>query len=142
MKVSLTYSENMHFTATARHFEKIHVDESDAFHGDDLAPSPIEYVLIGTGACIGSTFVYCLKKNKVAIEKLDVNVEGILKHSGQKNSLKLNKINVGLVITLKKGESSDKIDLCQKMLPDYCPIFNAFNTGIPLNINISNLKPK
>ena len=142
MKVSLSYSENMHFTASARHFKNIHVDESEAFHGDDLAPSPIEYVLIGTGGCIGSTFVYCLKKNKVVIEKLEVDVEGILKHSGPNNSLKLIKIIVGVVVTSKKGGLSEKIDLCHKMLQEYCPLFNAFTTGIPLNINISNQKSK
>lgn len=140
MKVSLSYSENMHFTASARHFKNIHVDESEAFHGDDLAPSPIEYVLIGTGGCIASTFVFCMQKNKVLIEKLEVDVEGILKHSGAKNSLKLISITVELLVTLKKGESSEKIDICEKRLLDYCPIFNAFTTGIPLNISISNQK--
>ena len=140
MKVSLSYSENMHFTASVRHFKNIHVDESEAFHGDDLAPSPIEYVLIGTGGCIASTFVYCMQKNKVLIEKLEVDVEGILKHSGAKKSLKLIRIIVELLVTLKEGESSEKIDICFKMLQDYCPIFNAINSGIPLNINISNQK--
>ena len=137
MKVSLSYSENMHFTASVRHFNNIHVDESEAFHGDDLAPSPIEYVLIGTGGCIASTFVYCMQKNKVLIEKLEVDVEGTLKHSDPKDSLKLIKITVELLVTLKEGESSEKIDICHKMLLDYCPIFTAINSGIPLNINIS-----
>jgi putative redox protein len=140
MKVSLSYSENMHFTASVRHFKNIHVDESEAFHGDDLAPSPIEYVLIGTGGCIASTFVFCMQKNKVLIEKLEVDVEGILKHSGSNNSLKLIKITVELFVTLKEGESSEKIDVCRELLINYCPIFNAVNSGIPLNINISNQK--
>jgi len=140
MKVSLSYSENMHFTASARHFKNIHIDESEAFHGDDSAPSPVEYVLIGTGGCIGSTFVFCLQKNKVLIEKLDVNVEGTLKHSGVNDSLKLIKITVELLVTLKEGESSEKIEICRKMFLDYCPIFNAFNSGIPLDIKISNQK--
>ena len=140
MKVSLSYSENMHFTASVRHFKNIHVDESEAFHGDDLAPSPIEYVLIGTGGCIASTFVFCLQKNNVLIKKLEVDVEGILKHSGKKNSLKLIKITVELLVTLKEGESSEKIQICHKQLLEYCPVFNAFNSGIPLNINISNQK--
>ena len=142
MKVSLSYSENMHFTASVRHFKNIHVDESEAFHGDDLAPSPIEYVLIGTGGCIASTFVFCMQKNKVLIEKLDVDVEGILKHSGSKSSLKLIKITVELLVTLKEGESSEKIETCFNMVQDYCPLFNAINSGIPLDINILNQKSK
>jgi len=81
-----------------------------------------------------------MQKNKVLIEKLDVDVEGILKHSGAKESLKLIKITVELLVTLKEGESSEKIDICHKMLFDYCPIFSAVNSGIPLNINISNQK--
>ncbi len=138
MKVSLSYSENMHFTASVRHFKNIHVDESEAFHGDDLAPSPIEYVLIGTGGCIASTFVFCMQKNKVLIEKLEVDVEGILKHSGPNNSLKLINITVELLVTLKEGGSTKKLDICHKKFLEYCPIFTAINSGIPLNINISN----
>ena len=135
MKVSLSYSENMHFTASVRHFKNIHVDESEVFYGNDLAPSPIEYILIGTGGCIASTFVFCMQKNKVLIEKLDVDVEGILKHSGSKDSLKLIKITVELLVTLKEGESSEIIDKIDIL--DYCPVFNAINSGISLDIKIN-----
>ena len=58
MKVTLNHSENLHFTANARDFKMIPIDASESFHGTNLGPSPIEYLLIGIGGCISSSFVY------------------------------------------------------------------------------------
>ena len=81
MKVSLKYSENLHFTASARHFDDIHIDEPESFHGTDKGPSPVEFFLIGIGGCLGSTFAYCLQRHNVEIDALEVVVDGLLKHA-------------------------------------------------------------
>lgn len=112
MKVTLNYSEKIHFIASARHFNNIHVDEPESFHGTDLAPSPIEYFLIGTGTCIGSTFIYCLQKHNVTIENLKVIVDGTLKHIGPKNRLRLVKIDIEIIINVEENLPNEKIELC------------------------------
>ena len=139
MKVTLKFLEGMHFVASARQFKNIHLDEPKSFHGTDLAPSSVEYFLIGTGGCIGSTFVYCLQKNNIEIDKLEVVIDGQLKHVGPKMHLRLVKIDVELLITIKEGESFEKMDLCQKMFQEYCPISNVLIQGIPLNTKVSKI---
>jgi len=134
MRVTLNYCENMHFSANARDFKNIHVDEAETFHGNNLAPSPIEYFLIGTGGCIGSTFAYCLQKNKIPIVNLEIVVDGTLKHSGPKSRLRLINIKVELIITLKKDESNENFNFCRKTFLDHCPISNLL---IPLNIKVT-----
>ncbi|MFX1395014.1 MAG: OsmC family protein [Promethearchaeota archaeon] len=139
MKVRLKHSGNLHFIGSARDFEDIHIDEPESFHGNNLGPSPIEYFLIGIGGCISTTFMYCLQKNNVEIEKLEVIVDGQLKHNGLKLNLKLVDINVELLITYKMGQSDEKIDLCEKVFQEYCPLSDLITNGVPLNVKISRI---
>ena len=137
MKVSVKYSENLHFTASARHFGDLHLDEPESFHGTDLGPSPVEYLLIGIGGCLGSTFAYCLQKQDVEIDALEVIVDGQLKHSGPKMSLKLVNIEAELLVTAKDGGSSGKIEQCIKTFLDYCIVSNSITQGVPLDVKVS-----
>ena len=78
MKVTINYSENLHFIASARNFKWIELDEPESFHGSDLGPSPVEYLLIGIGGCLGSTFAYCLQRKNIPIEDMQIIVNGEL----------------------------------------------------------------
>ncbi|MFX1338188.1 MAG: OsmC family protein [Promethearchaeota archaeon] len=136
MQITLNYLEKMHFSASARHFSDIHIDEPESFHGTNLAPSPIEYFLIGTGSCIGSTFNYCLQKNNMAIESLKIIVDGTLKHIGSNKRLKLVKINIEILVVLNESVPHEKFDLCSKTFQKYCPISDVITQRIPLNIKV------
>lgn len=140
MKVTLTYSENLHFLAKARHFQNIHIDEPESFSGTNLAPSPIEYFLIGIGGCIGNSFLYCLQKNNILSEKLEIVVDGKLKHSGPKYNLRLIQIDLELFFVPKNGQSKEKIDFCKKMFHEYCPISNVITNETPFSIKIKQEK--
>ncbi|MFX1315976.1 MAG: OsmC family protein [Promethearchaeota archaeon] len=139
MKVTLNYLKDLQFIAETRHFKKIHTDEPESFSGTNLAPSPLEYFLIGIGGCIGSSFVYCLLKNNIQTENLEIVVDGKLKHSGPKMTLKLVKIDVELLLTPKKGQSKEKVDFCKKIFQEYCPVSNLIKDETPLNIKVLEL---
>ncbi len=136
MKVTLNYSEKMHFIASARHFTEIHIDEPSSFYGTNLAPSPIEYFLIGTGSCIGNTFVYCLQKHKILFEKLKIIVNGKIQHINPNDRLRLVQINIEILIDLKEDIPNEKFDLCYQSIQEYCPITHVLNHGISLNIEV------
>ncbi|MHA1291387.1 MAG: OsmC family protein, partial [Promethearchaeota archaeon] len=70
MKVIINYEKDLHFTAEIRHFKNIHIDEPKSFHGTDLGPSSVEYMLIGIGGCLGSSFLYCLQKQNIELKNL------------------------------------------------------------------------
>ncbi|MFX0041682.1 MAG: OsmC family protein [Candidatus Hodarchaeota archaeon] len=140
MKVTLNYLKNLHFIAQARSFKSIHIDEPESFSGTNLAPSPLEYVLIGIGGCIGNSFIYCLQKHNILSEKLEIIVNGNLKHSGPKHILKLVSIDIELLFTPKSGQSKDKIDLCKKAFHEYCPVSDVVTKETPLSIRIKQEK--
>jgi len=137
MKVTLNYSEKQHFIASARHFDEIHIDEPESFHGTDKGPSPVEFFLIGIGGCLGSTFAYCLQKQNIEIDALEVVVDGHLKHAGPKLSLKLVNIEAELLISAKDDDNSEKIELCIKNFQDYCIVTNSITQGVPIDIKVS-----
>ena len=134
MKVTLSYSENLHFIGSARHFDNIQIDEPETFNGTDLAPSSLEYLFLGIGGCIGSSFVYCLQKNGIILEKLKIVVDGKLKHTGPKMILEIVNIDVKINFVTKNRQQEEKIDYCKRIFQDYCPALNIMRNPIPLNI--------
>jgi len=140
MKVTLNYSENLHFKASAREFKNIEVDEPESFHGNNLGPSPIEYFLIGIGACIGNTLVYCLNKKEIDVKDLEIIVDGELKHLQPHMHLRL--VNIKIEFNFKKGLkiSAENLKYCKSSLERYCPLFEPLLDGIPIKINFSNFK--
>lgn len=137
MKVTIDYSEELHFTASARHFNDLHIDEPEAFHGTGLGPSSIEYVLIGVGGCLGSTFVYCLQKQNVEIDDLKIVIDGKLKHSGPNKRLRLVSIDAELIFSPKNNESDEKVLLCVEKFQEHCVVSNSIIQGTPINVNVS-----
>ena len=138
MKVTLEYLEQLHFSASTRQFKEIHIDEPESFHGTNLAPSPIEYFLIGTGSCIGATFIFSLKKYNIKIKNFKIIVDGTLKHVGSSNRLRLIKIDIEFLISLTEDVSNEDLELCYETFQEYCPISDSITKGIPLNISFSS----
>jgi putative redox protein len=137
MKIALSYQGNQQFVATARHFRNIIIDEPESFHGDDQAPSPIEYFLIGTGSCIASSLIYCLNKNNVKFSDYEVIVDGRLKHTGPKLLLKLVNISITINFHIKDEKSRKSAEDCLNRFQSHCPLSDSIINGIPLQLHIN-----
>ncbi len=135
MKVLLDYTKDLHFKASARNFRDLNVDEPVSFHGTDLGPSAVEYLLIGIGGCLGTTFIFCLQKKKIELETLNVIVDGELSHTGPKMHLRLANVNVDLNFTPKEASSDKEINKCMKEFLEHCIITNSITMGLPINVN-------
>jgi len=139
--VFLNLSEGLHFTASARHFTDIHIDEPESFHGQDNGPSAIEYFLMGVGGCTGSSFAYCLEKNSIAIKDLKIIVDGKMSHRGNRMNLRLIKIDLEIKCSVE-NDDKNKLDMCINRFKEYCVLTESISKGIPLNFsfNIQNRK--
>jgi len=135
MKVFLDYTKDLLFKASARNFKDFNVDEPASFHGTDLGPSAVEYLLIGIGGCLGTTFIYCLQKNNIELETFEVVVDGTLSHTGPKMLLRLAKVDVNLKFTPKEVNSDEEINRCMKEFTEYCVVTNSIANGLPINVN-------
>jgi len=139
MKVSLNYTENFHFKASARQFKDFSVDEPTSFHGTDLGPSSVEYLLIGIGGCLGTTFIYCLQKRNVKMKSVEIEVDGKLSHEGPKLLLRLTKVDVEIKFIPEENASSEEINLCIKKFREYCIVSNSIADGLPINVNCNKI---
>jgi uncharacterized OsmC-like protein len=134
MKVLLDYSKDLHFKASVRKFIDFDIDEPISFHGTDLGPSAVEYLLIGIGGCLGTTFVYCLQNKNIELEDLKIEVDGKLSHSVPKMFLRLASVDVELKFTPKEANSELEINKCIKTFREYCIISNSIAEGLPINV--------
>ena len=136
MKVFLDYTKDLHFKASARNFKDFNVDEPTSFHGTDLGPSAVEYLLIGIGGCLGTTFIYCLQKNNIKLEAFEVVVDGTLSHSDPKMFLRLVNVDVDLKFTPEEASSDEDINRCMKEFTEYCIVTNSIaNDKLRINVN-------
>ena len=135
MKVLLNYTKDLHFKASARNFKDFNVDEPASFHGTDLGPSAVEYLLIGIGGCLGTTFIYCLQKNNIELETFEVVVDGELSRTGPKMLLRLVNVDVDMKFTPKEASSDVEINRCMKEFTEYCIVTNSIAEGVNVNVN-------
>lgn len=135
MKITINYCNNLHFKAKTRDFDNILIDEPETFHGTDLAPSPVEYLLIGIGGCLSSTFVYCLRKRNIEIDDLETIIDSVLKHDQPGLYLRLKQIHIEFNLSLKENTNETELNKCIDEFTKYCPVYEPVLNGIPININ-------
>lgn len=135
MKVVLNYTKDLHFKAFVRNFKDLNIDEPASFHGTNLGPSAVEYLLIGIGGCLGTTFIYCLQKRNIELESFEVEVDGKLTHTGPKMHLRLVNIIVNLKYKPKEETSAVEIEECVEEFKEFCIVTNSIANGMPIDVN-------
>lgn len=139
MKVSLTYSENLHFKASVRQFSKIDIDEPESFHGTDLGPSSVEYFLIGIAGCLVTTFAYCFQRRQIGLNDLKITADGKISHIGTKRRLRLVTVDIEIHFALKDNNSpKEKVNRCIKEFKEFCVVTQSIQNGFPINVNCIN----
>lgn len=77
MKITLKrINENYHFELQNERGHKVYLDSRAEFGGDDLAPSPMELLLMGVAGCSAIDIISILKKQRQNITGYYAEVEG------------------------------------------------------------------
>ncbi len=139
MKVALTYNRDLLFKASVRNFKDFNVDEPESFHGTNLGPSAVEYLLVGIGGCLGTTFIYCLQKRNIELNECNMLVDGKLSHAGPKKRLKLVNVNVEMKFSAKGTTSKERINECIKDFRENCIVTNSIADGLPIKVNCTQM---
>ncbi|MFX1274552.1 MAG: OsmC family protein [Promethearchaeota archaeon] len=140
MRISIHLSENLHFVAKTRHFDTIHIDEPESFHGTDLGPSSVEYILIGIGGCLGSTLSFCLKKKKIEIKDLEIIIGGTLKHEGPNKRLRIVRVNAEIFLATENSDSDEQVGFCINNFLEHCVVSNSIIPGFPIDVKVIQKK--
>ena len=142
MQVKLNHLKDLHFKASARNFKSIDLDEPKSFHGTNLGPSPVEYLLIGIGGCLGSSFMFCLIKNGIEIENLEILVDGKIHHKPPTMRLKLVQVDVKIMYVLKELSQAEQIEQCRNKFMKHCIVSDTLINGIPINVEFQKTDEK
>ncbi|TGD57396.1 OsmC family protein [Flavobacterium humi] len=77
MKITLKrINENYHFELQNERGHKVYLDSRAEFGGNDLAPSPMELLLMGVAGCSAIDIISILKKQRQEITGYYAEVEG------------------------------------------------------------------
>ncbi|MGH2667107.1 OsmC family protein [Flavobacterium sp.] len=77
MKITLKrVNENYHFELQNERGHKVYLDSRAEFGGNDLAPSPMEFLLMGVAGCSAIDIISILKKQRQNITDYYAEVEG------------------------------------------------------------------
>ena len=139
MQVTLTYNRDLHFKASIRSFNDFIVDEPESFHGTNLGPSAVEYLLVGIGGCLGTTFIYCLQKRNIELSECKVLVDGKLSHTGPNEHLKLVNVDVEMKFSAKETTSKERINKCIKDFRENCIVTSSIAEGLPIKVNCTQI---
>ena len=139
MKVTLTYNRDLHFKASVRSFDDFNVDEPESFHGTNLGPSAVEYLLVGIGGCLGTTFIYCLQKGNIELKECRVLIDGTLSHIDPKKRLKLVNVDVEMKFSAKETASKERINKCIKDFRENCIVTSSIADGLPIKVNCTQM---
>ena len=138
MKIKLDWEGNIGFSASTRGFSNIMVDEPPKFHGDDRGPSSIEYLGIGIGGCLGTSFSYCLQRMEIPTKHITIELDVDMHHVDEEgiNPLRITKIDADIQVTLENEEDEDDLGLCIDSFKKYCVVTKSIMNGIPVDITV------
>lgn len=114
-------------------------DEPALLLGEELAPSPVEYLLHALVTCVTSALVYHAAARGIRLQEVESRVEGDIDLHGF----------LGLDENVRRGYKSIKIkfrikadvpeeqleELCQ-LGPTYSPVFDSLTRGVPVEVSL------
>jgi uncharacterized OsmC-like protein len=137
MKINISWMDDFGFKADVRQFKNILLDEPQSFKGSDRGPSPVEYILLGIGGCLGASFIHCCKINNLKIKRLELIVDGKMTHNQPYNHLELVNVNTELNIIDFKGKKDEDLEKCINNFKHYCVVTNSLIRGLPIDVKVN-----
>lgn len=131
--IELHQDGNLRGKAVIRHFPPLRLDEPAEFHGQDTAPSPMDYLLVGVGGCLMNSFAFCLQKKRIPAE-LTLKVEGVMERDEEK-ALRVKEINCVIQVEAE-GRFHHQVEGCYRIFKKYCVVSASVGRGIPIETTL------
>lgn len=120
MKIQLNRIDNdYHFELKNERGHITYIDSKAAVGGHDLAPSPMEYVLMGVAGCSSIDVISILKKQRQEITDYRVEVNGIREKVGDATPFKIIEVTIFLEGDIKPEKAKRAAQLS---FEKYCSV--------------------
>jgi len=110
------------------------VDETKP-EGEGLGPNPPRLLAAAVGHCMSSSLIYCLKKARVPIKKLETTVKTNL-FRNEKGYLRIRSIDIQISLKVDEADNA-RVRRCLTLFEDYCTVTQSIRKGIEVNVNVT-----
>jgi putative redox protein len=134
MKITLNRINNdFHFELKNERGHTVALDSRAEFGGSDLAPSPMELLLMGVAGCSAIDIISILKKQRQDVTSYKAEVEGIREQIEEAKPFK--KINV--TIFLEGNITEEKaLKAAQLSFDKYCSVSKTLEPTASINYKV------
>jgi putative redox protein len=124
MKINVKQVQGLTFLAKGETNHWVSIDGPKQFHGSEAASRPMELLLISLGSCTGSDVVSILQKKRVALDYIELNINGEQSDTHPKIFTKIHVEYIFYGEDIEKKDVEQAINLTQNK---YCPISAMLN---------------
>lgn len=137
MKMNVEWKGNMAFEGKGESGHSVLMDAALKSGGEDNGPSPMEMVLSGLGGCTGMDVVSILKKMRLDIESLEMEIKA---ERASEHPKRYTKIHIHYKLSgsnLKKEKVEKAVKLTQET---YCSVSKSLNAETTYSFEINGEK--
>ncbi|MEZ4588589.1 MAG: OsmC family protein [Gemmatimonadales bacterium] len=109
------------------------VDEAAPL-GEGAGPNPARLVATAVGHCLASSLLFCLRKARVPVAGVVVDVRGTYRRT-ERTRLRLGGLSVTLSPGLE-GTEPERVARCLEIFEDYCVVTEALREGLPITVDV------
>lgn len=134
MKITLNrINENFHFELKNERGHIVELDSKTEFGGNDLAPSPMELLLMGVAGCSAIDVISILKKQRQQITSYKTEVEGIREQIQDAKPFKI----INVTIFLEGEITAEKaLKAAELSFEKYCSVSKTLEPTATVKYNV------
>jgi putative redox protein len=134
MKITLNrINENYHFQLKNERGHIVELDSRAEFGGNDLAPSPMELLLMGVAGCSAIDIISILKKQRQEITSYKTEVEGVREQIQDAKPFK----EITVTVFLEGNINEEKaVKAAQLSFEKYCSVSKTLEPTAKINYKV------
>ena len=102
--------------------------------GEGVGPNASRVLAAALGNCLCASLLFCLKKSRVNVIRLDATVMGSWKRNNE-GRWRIEEINV-IIEPQVKREYSKQLERCIEIFEQFCVVSQSISEGIKINLEI------
>jgi organic hydroperoxide reductase OsmC/OhrA len=134
-RVTLTLEEGYRFSVDPRFdgAEAFHIDETPPL-GEGSAANPARVLASAMASCLGSSFLFCVRKARIEVRSLRVEARGTLVRNARKR-LRVGALHVELFPEVAAADE-ERLQRCLELFEDFCVVTESVRAGIPVVVGV------
>ncbi|MCB0713049.1 MAG: OsmC family protein [Ignavibacteriae bacterium] len=115
------------------------VDEPEALGGKDVAPNPVEYILLGYAGCLNVVVNLIAAEKGIRVHDLRINVEGNINPNrlfGVSEEERAGFKGFTVNVTVDSDASAEEIEELFAEVERRCPVNDTLKNPTPIDLNI------